>query len=156
MQIKKISTFVKYIIFPHSWFEPFVMQWLNENDDSSMEILKNAFMRDAEDGVSGPSFSINCFNSMKYIFFSVSTKLGTFSILQFRRWFVHSADAMLWCYQQVGMSRSRSCETIYEAICENDRQSVNRIYGHCQERIPQLCERREKGKMIGMLLHDLQ
>lgn len=28
------------------------MQWLNENDDSSMEILRNAFIRDAEDGVS--------------------------------------------------------------------------------------------------------
>lgn len=28
------------------------MQWLNENDDSSMEILKNAYLRDAEDGVS--------------------------------------------------------------------------------------------------------
>ena len=29
------------------------MQWLNENDDSSLEILRNAFIRDAEDGVSG-------------------------------------------------------------------------------------------------------
>ncbi|UXI17079.1 3-oxoacyl-ACP synthase [Sarcoptes scabiei] len=31
------------------WFEPFVMQWLNENDDSSMEYLRNAFQKDADD-----------------------------------------------------------------------------------------------------------
>ena len=27
------------------------MQWLNQNDDTSLEILKNAFLRDADDGV---------------------------------------------------------------------------------------------------------
>ncbi len=33
------------------WFEPFVMQWLNENDDMSMEYLHNALEKDRQTGV---------------------------------------------------------------------------------------------------------
>lgn len=33
-----------------AWFEPFVMNWLNDNDDISMEYLHNAYDKDKQSG----------------------------------------------------------------------------------------------------------
>jgi hypothetical protein len=42
----------------YSWFEPFVMQWLNENDEVSLEFLQSAYLRDKKDKVNQYSNSI--------------------------------------------------------------------------------------------------
>lgn len=61
-----------------AWFEPFVMQWLNENDDVSLEYLKGAYARDKKDGVSRPSFkrhlslsSCNTFTTLLLLYYTM-------------------------------------------------------------------------------------
>ncbi|XP_076643711.1 unc-13 isoform X6 [Halictus rubicundus] len=48
--VKDVPTLKAAVPEYPSWFEPFVMQWLNENDDVSLEYLHGAFNRDQKDG----------------------------------------------------------------------------------------------------------
>ncbi|XP_024085343.1 uncharacterized protein LOC106667999 isoform X2 [Cimex lectularius] len=48
--VSDVLTFKDSVPEYPAWFEPFVMQWLNENDDVSLEYLHGAFNRDLKDG----------------------------------------------------------------------------------------------------------
>ncbi|CAG9530531.1 unnamed protein product [Cercopithifilaria johnstoni] len=60
--------------FP-AWFIPFVMDWLNENDEHSMDILRNAYNRDKSDNFPQTSEHTKFSNSVVDVFTQLNEAL---------------------------------------------------------------------------------
>jgi len=113
-----------------AWFEPFVMQWLNENDDVSLEYLHGAFSRDKKDGVS--NITLHFIHESRYsnaaaffndssIFFLVPKEQRACALQCLRCRYFHTVDAVLRCSIEAGMFRPRDLEEIHEEIREDYR-----------------------------------
>lgn len=73
------------------------MQWLNENDDVSLEYVNGAYIRDRKDGVIVFCLKFRLLICRICVFFIVSTQLRTFAVLELGGRCFHSAHAMFRC-----------------------------------------------------------
>jgi len=126
------------------------MQWLNENDDVSLEYLHGAFSRDKKEGVSDTSYEFYLhehiseafFNWFSNLLLTVPKEQRARALQRFRRRRLHTIDTMLRRSIETRVSRSGDLEEVHEEIRQDHRQGFGGLCGYSEERIPQPSEGR--------------
>lgn len=77
--VEKLPNFSSAIPEFPEWFNPFVMDWLNENDEHSMDILRNAYNVDKASGFLPSSAHSKFSNSVVDVFTQLNEALNVLS-----------------------------------------------------------------------------
>ena len=118
-----------------SWFEPFVMQWLNENDDVSLEFLHSAYARDKKDKFQKNTEHSNFSNSVVDVFTQLTQ---CFEVLQK----LECQDEEIWKrYMKRFAKTVVKVLTAYSDVLKRDFPNHGWFHlQHCRPHIqPQIC-----------------
>lgn len=77
-----LNEILSLVILILRWFVPFVMDWLNENDEHSMDILRNAYNRDKADNFPRTSDHTKFSNSVVDVFTQLNEALKLLNQMQ--------------------------------------------------------------------------
>lgn len=104
-----------------AWFETFVMQWLNENDEMSLEFLRGAFNRDKKDKFQKSSEHALFSNSVVDIFTQLTQCFDVVEKLE-------CPDPEIWVHFM-----KRFARTIVKVLVEYSELVRNEFNGHLEE-----------------------